>query len=81
MEENLKEISSSLNIGLSTLYKWREKRKELYKIIVENYRKNSIIENKKESEIEIYFNQLNDLEKEMYLSEIKARVLRKKLDN
>jgi acyl CoA:acetate/3-ketoacid CoA transferase alpha subunit len=80
MEENLKIIANSLDIGISTLYKWKKTREKLFSHIVENYNKKSIIENKEKSEIEKYFNELEEIEKEMYLAEIKARVLRKKID-
>ena len=70
------EIAKLLNITRTTLHNWKKEKKYLYKIVMEHFKKK---ENKTE-EIEELFEQLDDIEKEMYLSEIKARVLRKKID-
>jgi len=77
MEKDLKIIANSLDIGVSTLYKWKNTREKLYNYIVENYENNSTLE---KTEIEEYYNQLTEEEQEMYLAEMKARVLRRKLD-
>lgn len=73
MDIDYKKISQKLKIGLSTLYQWEKTRPELYEFIVNN----SVIQ--KESEIEKIYNQLTEEEKEMYLSEMKAIVIRRKL--
>jgi len=83
MNENLKKISNSLNIGLSTLYKWKndENRKVLYDFIIENFERNSsTIKNIENIEILEYFNKLTEDEQRMYKSEMEVRILRKNLD-
>lgn len=75
----LSEIAKTLNIAEGTLYNWGKNRKLLYEIVINHF--NNYTSNIEESEIDKYFKELNELEKEMYLSEIKARVLRKKLDS
>ena len=77
MKKNLQDIAKNLDIGTSTLYKWIKTRPKLYNFIIENSKdKNSTIENE---ELNRYFNELNENEKEMYLAEIKAKALRKKI--
>ena len=73
MDIDYKKISQKLKIGLSTLYQWEKTRPELYDFIINN----SALQ--KESEIEKIYNQLTDEEKEMYLAEMKAIVMRRKL--
>jgi len=75
-----KELAMIMDISLATVYNWEKtkpKLMELVKIGIE-YKNGTI---KEEQEINKYFRQLTDLEQEMYLSEIKARVIRKKIDN
>lgn len=72
MEKNLAEIAKMLKIGTSTIYQWKKTRPELYEFLLSN----SVMQ---KSEIEKYFDMLSNEEKEMYLHEIKARVLRKNL--
>lgn len=76
---NKKELAVRLDISLATLYNWEKTKPELIKLInlglkTEN---NEAIEN--EDDIKKFFNQLSNEEQEMYLAEIKARVMRKKL--
>ena len=66
------ELSKLIDIPIRTLYNWEEKRPKLYKYLMEC--------NSKESEIEKLFNELTEEEQELYLSEMKARILRRKLD-
>lgn len=72
MDKNLAVIAKKLKIGVSTIYQWKNTRPELYNFLLEN----SVIQ---KSEIEKYFEMLDKEEQEMYLFEIKARVLRKNL--
>jgi len=70
------QIAKLLNITRTTLHNWKTEKPYLYKIVMQHFKK-------KESrleEIEELFEQLDDIEKEMYLAEIKAKVLRKKLN-
>ncbi len=80
---NNKEFCEKLNISEPTLYNWKRDKPLLYKIVME-YKKNNLDENKDLSEIDEllkYFNDLSILEKEYYLSEIKAKVLKRKIEN
>lgn len=72
MDNNLADIAKKLKIGLSTIYQWKNTRPELYNFLLNN----SVIQ---KSEIEKYFEMLDKEEQEMYLFEIKARVMRKNL--
>lgn len=73
-----KSIAKRINVSLATLYNWEKTKPELIQLIEQGiqYEKG----NTKENPITEYFNELDKNEKEMYLAEIKARVLRKKLD-
>ncbi|ABS43142.1 cobaltochelatase, CobN subunit [Campylobacter jejuni subsp. doylei 269.97] len=72
-----KEIAKRINVSLGTLYNWEKTKPELIKLISYGlkYERNEIETN----EISKYFEQLEKIEQEFYLSEIKANVLRKKL--
>lgn len=74
-----KELAKRIKVSLATLYNWEKTKPELIKLINLGL-KIELGTPKKESEIKHYFEQLNEDEKEMYLSEIKARILRKKID-
>ena len=73
-----KEISKIIGKDISTLDNWEKKNPILYKIIYDHFNKKDFDEDTKEL-IELFKN-LNELEKEFYLSDIKARVLKKKLE-
>ena len=80
-EINKNEIAKELEIELRTLYNWEKKRIKLYNFIVENFKnkneKNKEVENN--SEILEIFSKLNEKEKEFYLLDMKARILKKEL--
>lgn len=74
-----KEIAKLLKIEIRTLYNWEKNRKDLYNFIIENTSKNK--ENNSEyDELLKYFKQLTEKEKNYYLSDIKARILKKEID-
>ncbi|QKF64683.1 hypothetical protein [Campylobacter corcagiensis] len=80
---NNKEFCEKLNISEPTLYNWKKDKPFLYKIVME-YKNENLEKNKNLSKIDEllkYFNDLSILEKEYYLSEIKARVLKKQIEN
>ncbi|MCZ6172901.1 hypothetical protein [Campylobacter ureolyticus] len=80
---NNKEFCEKLNISEPTLYNWKRDKPFLYKILME-YKNKNLDKNKNLSEIDEllkYFNDLSILEKEYYLSEIKAKVLKRKIEN
>ena len=72
---NKKEIAKILEIELRTLYNWEKTRPKLYKFIIKAFEKENI-ENENNSEILEIFSKLN--EKEFYLLDMKARILKKK---
>ncbi|MBR2158499.1 MAG: hypothetical protein IJ964_00865 [Campylobacter sp.] len=76
---NLKEYCKFLNISEPTIYNWKNDKPNLYKIVIE-YKKEKIDNENNLSEILKYYNLLSEKEKEYYLSDIKARVLRKEIE-
>lgn len=79
---NNKEFCNLLNISEPTLYNWKKEKEFLYKIIMEY--KNKILEQKEnlnnESELLKYFNNLSEKEKQYYIAEIKAKILKRELE-
>lgn len=77
------EIAKKLNIAEKTIYNWKQNRKELFEIVDKafNGTVNITVENKKTKELLNLIEKLNDKEKEMYILEIKARILKKELDD
>ena len=79
---NNKEFCNLLNISEPTLYNWKKEKEILYKIIMEY--KNKILEQKEnlnnESELLKYFNNLSEKEKQYYIAEIKAKILKRELE-
>ena len=76
---NVKEFCNFLNVSEPTIYIWRADKPYLYKIVME-YKKEKIDNAVNLSEILKYFNKLSEKEKEFYLADIKARILRKELE-
>ncbi|ANE32491.1 hypothetical protein [Campylobacter hyointestinalis] len=76
---NLKEYCKYLNISEPTIYNWKIEKPNLYNIVIE-YKKEKIDNKNNLSEILKYYNLLNEKEKEYYLSDIKARVLKKEIE-
>lgn len=76
---NKKEIAKILEIELRTLYNWEKTRPKLYKFIIKAFEKENI-ENENNSEILEIFSKLNEKEKEFYLLEMKARILKKEIE-
>ncbi len=83
---NNKDFAKKLNISEPTLYNWKKEKPLLYQIVMqykEKYLKNNNNLNnfsKKEKEFLEYFNKLNDIEKEYYIADIKARILKKEIE-
>ena len=79
------EISKKLNIAEKTVYNWRKNRPELIKVVEQGLKINNqyvnITGTKEEREIFDLLSKLNEKEKKLYIYEIKARILRKELDN
>lgn len=76
------EIAKKLNIAEKTIYNWKQNRKELFEIVENalNGTVNITVENKKTKELINLIDKLSEKEKEMYILEIKARILKKEID-
>ena len=75
-----KEICYQLKISRATLHNWRRTKPYLYGFIMEHFdKKRGRLE--WEDEVVGLFERLTPKEQEMYLSEIRARVLRRELDD
>lgn len=72
MKKNISIIAKKLDIGTSTLYQWKKTRPKLYDFLLEN----SVIQ---KNELMEYFEKLTEKEQEMYISEIKAKILRREI--
>ncbi|AFL68266.1 hypothetical protein [Sulfurospirillum barnesii] len=75
---NKKELAVRLDVSVATLYNWEKTKPELIKLINLGL-KDEIQDINEEENINTYYRQLTEEEKEMYMAEIKARVMRKKL--
>lgn len=76
---NKKEIAEKLEIEIRTLYNWEKKRPKLYEFIIKSF-ENRNKENENNSEILEIFSKLNEKEKEFYLLDMKARILKKEIE-
>lgn len=77
---NNKDFCNLLKISEPTLYNWKKKKNLLYKIVME-YKQNSIDKTGDlKDEFLKYFDNLSQKEKEYYISEIKARVLKREIN-
>ena len=76
------EIAKKLNIAEKTIYNWKSNRKELFEIVENalNGTVNITVENKKTKELINLIEKLSEKEKEMYILEIKARILKNEID-
>ena len=75
----IRELCDYFGITTPTYYNWKKEKPNLYKIVME-YKKEKIDNPDNLSEILKYFNKLSEKEKEFYLADIKARILRKELE-
>lgn len=76
---NKKEIADLLDLEVRTLYNWEKTRPKLYEFIY-----NSLNIDKEEysktKELLNIFESLTDIEKEFYMAEMKAKVLKRKIN-
>lgn len=75
---NKKELAIRLDVSLATLYNWEKTKPELIKLVNLGLRDELAIDNEEEN-INTYYKQLTKEEQEMYLAEMKAIVMRRKL--
>lgn len=73
-----KEIANLLDIELRTLYNWEKNNPNLYKILEFYFQKESEINPTHKELIEL-FDKLSEMEQQFYLSDIRARILKKKI--
>lgn len=76
---NKKEIAEKLEIELRTLYNWEKTRPKLYEFIIKAF-ENKNIENENNTEIFEIFSKLSEKEKEFYITDMKARILKKEIE-
>lgn len=76
----IREICEYINITTPTLYNWKKEKPNLYKIIMDFNEIQSIELDKKEQELLKLFRQINEKEKDYYISEIKTRILKKEIE-
>lgn len=76
---NKKELAVRLDISLATLYNWEKSKPELIKLINLGLKVENNENTEDENDIKKYYKELTKEEQDMYLFEIKARVMRKKL--
>lgn len=76
------EIAKRLKIAEKTVYNWKENRKELLEIVIKGLECNEKNVNVTNNHDELcnLLKKLNEKEREMYIHEIKARILRKEID-
>jgi septum formation topological specificity factor MinE len=78
------EMAKLLNVAIKTIYNWKKTRPELMEVIKKGLgiKENNvnITINKKDKELNNLIKKLNEKEKELYILEIKARLLKKEID-
>ncbi|MFV0481435.1 MAG: hypothetical protein ACK5LP_05580 [Campylobacteraceae bacterium] len=76
------EMAKRLQIAEKTIYNWQKNRKELYKIVECALKNNFKSEGSVvDEELLRLISELDEKEKNMYIHEIKARVLRRELNS
>ena len=79
------EIAKKLKIAEKTIYNWRKNRKELFEILelgikIQESQKNIEYVNNTYKELINLYKKLNEKEQEYYITDIKARILKKDID-
>ncbi|AKT92823.1 hypothetical protein [Campylobacter gracilis] len=79
------EIAKKLKIAEKTIYNWRKNRKELFEILelgikIQESQKNIEYVNNTYKELINLYKKLNEKEQEYYITDIKARILKKEID-
>lgn len=76
----IRELCNYLNITTPTLYNWKKYKPNLYEIVMDFKESNDNNLDKREQILLKLFRQLEDLEKEFYISEINTRILKRKIE-
>lgn len=75
------EIAKRVKIAEKTIYNWKENRKELLEVVIKGLTcKEENVNVTVNDELYNLIKKLEEKEKEMYIHEIKARILRKEID-
>ena len=79
------EIAKKLKIAEKTIYNWRKNRKELFEILelgikIQESQKDIEYVNNTYKELINLYKKLNEKEQEYYITDIKARILKKEID-
>ncbi|WP_235044412.1 hypothetical protein, partial [Campylobacter concisus] len=77
-EMNKREVAEFIGKDIKTIYNWEKNNPNLYKILEFYFQKESEINPKHKELIEL-FDKLSEIEQEFYLSDIKARILKKEI--
>lgn len=75
---NKREVAEFIGKDIKTIYNWEKNNQNLYKILEFYFQKESEINPKHKELIEL-FDKLSEIEQEFYLSDIKARILKKEI--
>ena len=75
---NKREVAEFIGKDIKTIYNWEKNNPNLYKILEFYFQKESEINPKHEELIEL-FDKLNEKEQDFYISDIKARILKKEI--
>ena len=75
---NKREVAKFIGKDIKTIYNWEKNNPNLYKILEFYFQKESEI-NPKHKEIIELFDKLSEMEQQFYLSDIRARILKKEI--
>ena len=75
---NKREVAEFIGKDIKTIYNWEKNNPNLYKILEFYFQKESEI-NPTHKELIEQFDKLSEVEQEFYLSDIKARILKKEI--
>lgn len=75
---NKREVDEFIGKDIKTIYNWEKNNPNLYKILEFYFQKESEINPKHKELIEL-FDKLNEKEQDFYISDIKARILKKEI--
>ena len=76
---NKREVAKFIGKDIKTIYNWEKNNPNLYKILEFYFQKESEINPKHKELIEL-FDKLSEIEQQFYLSDIRARILKKEID-
>lgn len=75
---NKREVAEFIGKDIKTIYNWEKNNTNLYKILEFYFQKENEINPKHKELIEL-FDKLSEIEQQFYLSDIRARILKKEI--